>query len=661
MALVLGPDTKNPIQDRGSLVKISLPYDLRPMGINDTLVSEPQRKDTYYSLVSDTLYSNLTEIDEADCVFEINMEDANRPDGTSYKKFALQPIGVNFTRSIKIDRGYYDYSAYVGEGMPLDIRTHYWPIYKFKKRGSSKEICVMFRILNSEVLKSAFVSEAIIHHTLQKSTQYKTHEDCQYVPDFRVYRARLPVTDTKTGSEDDYDFGIYIIDTVLEGTYENILDAGVGDPEGAEYDDVNENGISTAVIQVARKLDRLYELYKFNHGNLSPNSIVYVRDSSGKKQYLLNNFMLSSLQFDTNTESKYLINMSNTPIREDIDLTTLITHLKGYKDAYQAGGYLYNFGIRLVSDSMYGSFYMYNNLRPWDGIHIWLSHTFSEFDSYVFKDSIPIHVLSYYNQGPDYITGAGECDSPMIKWTGPKEHSAIPLTRGELILKIVRRLQLEAEPAINIEVANRIRMRTVRGRNPSKSIIDFIKNQLISAAYKGQLIDAVKDVAESEQGSPEFNIAYTDAIIAKSIAEEKQLWKKEYDEARAPILAAEAAAAAEAARPKPMPLKYKIAAGVAGATVGVAALEAGVRIVASQASQLIASHPLGAAVSVAALTLYGFWKSSTRSSNRSAGGFIRYVRNKKKHSTRRRPKKIIRVKKLKQTKRHRNHKKAMYR
>lgn len=474
--LTLGPYTPDVKRDNGNLVEIKLPYDLRPMGIPHILTQTNLLNNAF----TNRLYKSITDIPDRDCTF--------------FAKQVHGGIRLNnnqnvFDTSITIDGVIYNGGEHVGSGVSGFV-------YKFKTGASARHtVCLKFQLLETDDSINTFIKEGIIHHILYESTKYNTHTDCQYVPEFKkISRIKMKLQDLYGYSSRTYNFGIYIVQ-LCEGDYDSISNK----KKTNEY----------AIMQISRKLDRLWELYKFNHCDFHAKNSLYINDSVGNIGFLLNDFGYSAITLkEYGTAKKLSINTKSYIQRESRDLTHLIAYLRKFKDSFKSIGNSYDIGTRILSNKLYkdletlaNTTYQYRGV-PHFVVYDWMDNLANDNPS-----GNPLTYVETYNTAVNPIIDSGGCIPAKIAWVGavpPPAPGAPPVPPPAVALNAPARAVVAI---LNAAAATYTRDRTDANAsawiNAFRALCTYTKNNPNQTLYIEVYNSLQTIISESERaGSP---------------------------------------------------------------------------------------------------------------------------------------------------------------
>jgi hypothetical protein len=426
-----GPLTADVRRDNGYLVEIKVPYDLTPMGIAHTLVVGDLFNNPDFT---NALFDNsITMVDTRACTFKAHFYLHPR-EGRKIKLLPNRGINpLNITPlNITIEGIPYTDGILVGSGA-------YGFVYSFKLNGSAnRNICIKFQLLDDEHKKDSFVKEGIINHIIYESTKYNTHTDCQYTPEFRkMFKIELPLYGDTGYKIGNYYFGMYIVQ-LCNGDYNSLItDPGFSN--------------SNAFMQLARKLDRLWELYNFNHGDFHAKNSLFI-GSGANRQILLTDFGFSAITLKaSNGRGTLDINTKGHRQRQERDLTHLVAYLRKWFNTFKSlddlraeaaaaaatpwhvrprpqpppqpwPGANYAVGTRILSDVMYNDFQAIANRIPiYQGVPHFVVYDWMDNLANNNPSGNSLTYVETYNTAVNPITDAraGGCIPAKIAWAGP--------------------------------------------------------------------------------------------------------------------------------------------------------------------------------------------------------------------------------------------------
>ncbi len=159
--------------------------------------------------------------------------------------------------------------------------------------------------------KIAVVKEAIINYIIFETSKYSNHYDCPYCPE--IY-----VINTFTDANDN-EYCVYISEKLESNQNLNQKLYEIANPS---------TFITKSINRIARKLDVLWTLYKFNHCDLHSSNVLY-KDTEENPNFKLIDFGESVLTLsNTNKSHSIEINCKNHLQKSGRDLFHLLWSLK---------------------------------------------------------------------------------------------------------------------------------------------------------------------------------------------------------------------------------------------------------------------------------------------------------------------------------------------
>lgn len=142
-------------------------------------------------------------------------------------------------------------------GVKLGEPSAFGTLYKIKD-AEDREYCCKIQDISFENPLEKQLGEAVIQHILYETTKHKNHYDCPYAPQLiHIYR----LSETK----------LILIQELVKG---NTLDKIVSDNLTAKG-----GFLTNKLIRIARKLQNLWRLYEFNHGDFHFGNVMFIGES----------------------------------------------------------------------------------------------------------------------------------------------------------------------------------------------------------------------------------------------------------------------------------------------------------------------------------------------------------------------------------------------
>jgi hypothetical protein len=319
---------------------IAFPIDLRPIGI-------------------DRQVQNAAQLNAINNIASLQLATFNS--GNPVKKTLIgeynivHNINPLLPTTITVNGQTYNIEARIGNPSAYGI------VHRIRQGGTT--YCIKFqRVAPADIdpdrRVTNYIKEASLQHILYEKTKYNNHYDCPYVP--RVIRV-FYFQDT-VGGENNYWIG-YIQE--LYGNVRTLSDLIT--------DNVNYNG-TRELILVARKLQNLWIMNQFNHGDLHGGNILCIRNGGG--------YSVRLIDFGKSITNLFTVGTHVTRSAQGRDLTTLFAYIRGcfpgtiisnnqiIRDAYTnvyEGGYLLSTvlqGLAGPGNPQHWGAYQYYNIHP---------------------------------------------------------------------------------------------------------------------------------------------------------------------------------------------------------------------------------------------------------------------------------------------------------
>ena len=356
--LFLGPDTTESYRDRGNLKKITLPYTLPtaffPGGATLTVGQD-----------FDDLFRRLTVVNSSHApAFGQNTHTMQ----VTPPPITLTTAQGHFGRQLNVNGSVYTIGASFGSQSAFGALFHC---------TAPAGRCLKIQLLDTDIRRRDFLKEGIINHIISASTNIDIHEDCQYAP--TIHEMFLLRYGHNT-------YGCYIVDEYTKS--------------------INTITITKpAIIQISRKLDRLWELYQFNHGDSHSGNFLFYNAGPGSYSYVLTDFGFSELTLRDSLDHELIIK-TETPApyirKEGRDLSLLCLFLKFQTNTgvtLTNGNPLIDAsGLALINAIVTTAFY--NNVRSYQGGFNFPQSIRSYMNTYDNPSAHPRTVLHAYNNPP---------------------------------------------------------------------------------------------------------------------------------------------------------------------------------------------------------------------------------------------------------------------
>ena len=310
---------QEPRRDR-PITEITLPLDLNPIGIKHILTLDSDIDRLYQQNVISGI-RNMENINIFEGYNGLYIEIPRDP-AQEYQPYLTLENGVRYKLIRFIGSGAYGFIYECSD----DAGNSY--IMKFQVLDSNYPGRLAYLSPTSSIVLTNFIKEAIVHHVLYESTK---DGGCPYVPQLHYVSTVVTIREDRYMDAIPTLVGIYVIQKCKHDLTSELED--ITETTGNRH--ISDEYLRTPIIQLARKLDRLWEVYRFNHCDLHTGNILVDAPEGRDVSYKLNDFGFSQLTIRNQVGGGELT-ISTNPWKRDVspflqkqgrDITQIIVSL----------------------------------------------------------------------------------------------------------------------------------------------------------------------------------------------------------------------------------------------------------------------------------------------------------------------------------------------